>query len=92
MNTNAVIYVDSNAKDAAELALAEQGMSLTTAVNYVLRGLANGTLEFHQIGDVDEEGLDAFKLFNYDQQALMDADLINSFYNMVIDEKLYDDF
>lgn len=90
MNTNAVIYVDKEARDAAEFVLAERGMSLATAINYVLRGFANGTLEFHEIGDAEEEGMNAFELFNLRQQALMDAELVGNFMDMVLDEQTPD--
>lgn len=90
MNTNAVIYVDKEARDAAEFVLAERGMSLATAINYVLRGFANGTLEFHQMGDVASEGMDAFELYNINQQAMLDAELVGNFMDMVLDEQTPD--
>ena len=92
MNTNAVIYVDKETKDAAEFVLAERGMSLATAINYVLRGFANGTLEFHEMGDVASEGMDAFELYNINQQAMLDAELVGNFLDMALDEETPDIF
>lgn len=85
MKNTTTICVKKHAKEEAQQVLAKQGISLSFAIDYILRGIARGTLEFIPVA-FDENGeTKSYELFNYNQQAMMDSDLIEGFYNMVMD-------
>ena len=85
MKNTTTVCVKKKVKEEAQQILSQQGISLSFAIDSVLRGIARGTLEFMPVSFGEDGEAKSYELFNYNQQAMMDSDLIEGFYNMVMD-------
>ena len=83
MKNTTTVCVKKKVKEEAQQVLSQQGISLAFAIDFVLRGIARGALEFTPVSFGEDGEAKSYELFNYNQQAMMDSDLIEGFYNMV---------
>jgi hypothetical protein len=85
MKNTTTVCVKKKVKEEAQQVLSQQGISLAFAIDFVLRGIARGALEFTPVSFGEDGEAKSYELFNYNQQAMMDSDLIEGFYNMIMD-------